>query len=233
MTGTSVHPDLLLRRRILPAAAAEFAHSGFDAARLASIAAAAGVDLPELNRLMPGKKNVYSAVLLDVLSEALATVGTAVAIAPSPEARLRAAVAGITAVASENPHFAPLLLREIASGGAALPTSAVAHMQLLSRILTHILSRGAAGGVFRPVDPLVTLMALAGSLLVIIAGAPIADRIRGGDDDAAPPLTSHLARAISDLLLDGVRPHFQPARLERPHRQPTTAPQRPQRGKNR
>ncbi len=231
MNPTSVH-DLQLRRRILPAAAAEFANSGFEAARLASIAAAAGVDLAELNRLMPGKKNLYAAVLLDVLSEALATVGTAVAVAPSPEGRLRAAVAGITAVASENPHFAPLLLREIASGGAALPTSAVAHMQLLSRILTHILSRGAAGGVFRPVDPLVTLMALAGSLLVIIAGAPIAERLRGGDD-GAPPLTSPLARAISDLLLDGVRPHFQPARLERPRQQPTTAPSRPQRGKNR
>ncbi len=220
-----------LRHRVLLAAAAEFAAAGFDAARTDAIAARAGIDPVAIERLLGGKRNLYAAVLLDVLAQALATVGPAVATAPSPEGRLRAAVAGIAAVASENPHFSPLLLREIASGGASLPSSVVAHMQLLFRILTHVLSHGAAGGVFRPVDPLVTQMALAGSLLVVIAGAPIAQRLRG--ENGAAPAPSHLAGAISDLLLDGVRPHFQPARVPRPHDQPPIAPSRAQRGTTR
>ncbi|MCA1733341.1 MAG: TetR/AcrR family transcriptional regulator [Acidobacteria bacterium] len=210
MASRSAQPRLSLRRRVLHAATAEFSSAGFAAARLDSIAAEAGVDLDTIHQLIGGKDELYATVLLDVLAEALALVGPAVAAAPSPEGRLRAAVAGIASVASDNPHFSPLLLREIASGGASLPTPVVAHMQLLFRILAHILSHGAAGGVFRPVDPFVTQMALAGSLLVVIAGAPIVGRLR--DADTAAPIPSHLAESISDLLLDGVRPHDKKSR---------------------
>ncbi|HEY0590749.1 MAG TPA: TetR family transcriptional regulator [Thermoanaerobaculia bacterium] len=198
------------RRRILRAAAAEFAAFGFDAARLGSIAERAGVDLPTLNRLIRGKSNLYATVLLDLLAQALARVGPAVAAAPSPERRLRATVSGIAAVASENPHFSPLLLREIASGGASLPNSVVAHMQLLFRILSQTLSHGAAGGAFRPVDPVVVQMTVAGSLLVFIAAAPIVARL--GESKAGAPLDRHLADSISDLLLDGLRPHLEQSR---------------------
>lgn len=199
-----------IRRRILHAAAAEFSSAGFAAARLDPIAAEAGVGLDTIHRLVGDKDELYATVLFDVLAEALALVGPAVATAPSPEGRLRAAVAGIATAASDNPHFSPLLLREIASGGASLPSPVVAHMQLLFEILSSILSHGAAGGVFRRVDPFVTQMALAGSLLVVIAGAPIVGRLRGGD--ATAPIPSHLAESISDLLLDGVRPHDRKSR---------------------
>ena len=165
--------------------------------------------------LVGEKDDLYASVLLDLLASALALVGPAVAAAPSPEARLRAVVAGNAGVASDHPHFAPLLLREIASGGASLPTTAVAHMQLLFRSLAHTLSHGAAGGVFRTVDPLVIQMALAGSLLAVIAGAPIARRLRG--DDVSPILVpGRLADAMSDLLLDGLRFHWRRAERHGP-----------------
>lgn len=203
--------DTHLRHLIRSAAAAEFARHGFAETSLDGIAARSGTDVATVRRLAGDLATVYAGVLLDALAEALARVAPAVAAARSPEARLRAGVTGIALAAENNPHFSPLLLREIASGGASLPTPAVAHMQLLFRTLTHTLSLGAAGGVFRPVDPLVTQMVLAGSLLVIFAGAPIAARLR---PEQRPPLSpTLLATAVSDLLLDGLRPHPKP-----PHR---------------
>lgn len=203
--------DIHLRHLIRSAAAAEFADHGFRETHLERIAARSGTDVATVRRLTGDLATTYAGVLLDALAEALARVAPAVASARSPEARLRGAVAGIALAAENNPHFAPLLLREIASGGASLPTPAVAHMQLLFRTLTHTLSLGAAGGVFRPVDPLVTQMVLTGSLLVIFAAAPIAGRLR---PEQRPALSStQLATAVADLLLDGLRPHPKP-----PHR---------------
>lgn len=207
--STRLHDvEQVLRRRVRAAAAAEFAGSGFAAARVDTIARISGVQTAVVQRIAGKKDELYAAVLLDNLAETLAYVAPGVATARSPEGRLRAAVEGIAIVASENPHFAPLLLREIASGGASLPIPVVAQMELLLRILSHTLSQGAAGGVFRSVDPLLTLMAMAGSLLAVVSGAPIAARL-GRDDLTRHP--ERLAAFISDLLLDGLRPHCKPA----------------------
>ncbi len=203
---TSHRNDSEARRRILAVAAEEFASHGFGGARVDDIAARARVNKAMLYYYVGDKDALYTTVLFDVLADVLATVATSVAMVKSPEGRLRAAVDAIVRAAAGRPHLAPLLLREIASGGASLPEPLLAQVRLLSQILTDILAWGAAGGTFRAVDPVITQMALVGSVLVLIAGTSVARRLRAGSPSLDGGTALPLADCISELLLDGLRP---------------------------
>ena len=197
------------RARILEVAAQVFASSGFAGARIDDIADRARVNKAMLYYHVGDKQALYAAVLLQTIDHALARIDTALAAARSAEERLRVIVSTVAAAAQENPNFAPLMLRELASGGQSIPDEVVRRMARLFRTVAEILADGERAGRFRNVDPVMTHMSIMGSVIVLTAGAPIRRRIRdvvGGPkasfvDRSAADIAAHL----SDLILEGLQ----------------------------
>lgn len=99
--------------RLLAAAEVEFARRGFAAARLADVAAAAGIRRPSLLYHFPSKQALYEAVVSRVferLGEALAAAMTAEG---EFQDRFEGVVEAFTGFVRANPPFATLILREL------------------------------------------------------------------------------------------------------------------------
>ncbi len=204
------------RRRILDVAAGVFAASGFAGARVDQIAERAGVNKAMLYYHVGDKNVLYATVMLETIDDALARLEAAPK-SRSAEKRLRLVIATIADAARRHPHFPPLMLREIASGGASLPDQVVQRMKLVFAAVIDALEQGAACGEFRTVDPVSTHMFIAGSLVVLLAGGPLRERIRKisklGRGPVADTSTASIAAFVADLVLDGLRsPSRKPAR---------------------
>lgn len=192
------------KQRILDVATEAFAREGYAGARVDDIARRAGINKAMLYYHVGDKDALYAAVFTDTMAAARKRLEAAAASADGPEPRFRAVVRGMARMADEHPSFAPLMLREIASGGAALPDSVVAQMRGVFQVLADVLAEGVKTGAFRNIDPVMTHMFIGGSLLVLIAGAPIRRRVRG-TVAAADRAADDVAAYVADLLLDGIR----------------------------
>lgn len=186
-------------KRILDAATEEFASQGLAGARMDDIAARAGVSKALIYYHVPDKESLYASVMGETLDAARARLLETIGDAQDPEERLRLAIRAIAELASTTPHFAPLMLREIATGGAGLPDEILARMRTVFGVIGEVLNKGIAAGTFRDVDPVVTHMLVAGGVLVLIAGTPIRQRVRGSRKDERIP------DEVAALLLEGLR----------------------------
>ncbi|MCA1733340.1 MAG: TetR/AcrR family transcriptional regulator [Acidobacteria bacterium] len=189
-------------QRILDAATDVFATQGVAGARMDDIAARAGVSKALIYYHVPDKESLYASVMSATFANAQEALREATGRGSDPEERFRLAIGAIADLAQASPHFAPLMLREIATGGAGLPDEVVAEMRKVFRVLGEILGAGVAAGTFRPNDPVITHMLIAGGVLVLSAGAPIRRRIRGesgGLEETAIP------DQVASLFLEGIR----------------------------
>ncbi|MFN2441827.1 MAG: TetR/AcrR family transcriptional regulator [Thermoanaerobaculia bacterium] len=189
-------------QRILDAATDVFASQGLAGARMDEIAARAGVSKALIYYHVPDKESLYASVMSATLAQARGALLEATGRSTDPEERFRLAIGAIAGLAETFPHFGPLMLREIATGGAGLPDEIVAEMRRVFGVIGEILGAGVAAGTFRPTDPVVAHMLIAGGVLVLSAGAPIRRRVRGesgGRDEGAVP------DVVASLLLDGIR----------------------------
>ena len=203
------------RSRILDVATEVFAREGYAGARVDDIARRAGINKAMLYYHVGDKDALYAAVFSDTMAEARKRLEDAAASESGPEERFRAVVAAMARMATEHPHFAPLMLREVASGGATLPDSVIAQMRGVFQVIGDVLAEGVKKKVFRNVDPYMTHMFIGGSLLVLVSGAPLRRRVRGADaiSDRAP---EDIAAYVADLLLGGLCKTTPPARAKKP-----------------
>lgn len=189
-------------QRILDAATDVFATQGLAGARMDDIAARAGVSKALIYYHVSDKESLYASVMTAVFAQAQEALREATLHGNDLEERFRLAIGAIANLAQSSPHFAPLMLREIATGGAGLPDEVVAEMRKVFGVLGEILGAGVAGGSFRPNDPVITHMLIAGGVLVLSAGAPIRRRVRGEsgglEEMAIPDL-------VASLFLEGIR----------------------------
>lgn len=205
---TAVDP----KQRILEVAAEVFAREGYAGARVDDIARRAGINKAMLYYHVGDKDALHLAVFTEAMGEARKRLEAAAASAAGPEERFRAVVRAMARMANEHPNFAPMMLREIASGGADLPDPVVAQMRGVFQVLADVLAEGVKAGVFRNVDPYMTHMFIGGSLLVLVSGAPIRQRVRGAVA-AADRAPDDVAAYVADLLLGGL---CVPARPKKP-----------------
>ena len=202
-------PDADPKRRILEMATEAFARDGYAGARVDDIARRAGVNKAMLYYHFGDKDALYAAVFEEALAEGGRRLRAAADSEDAPPAKFKAVVHAMARMAGEHPHFAPLMLREVASGGAALPDAIVARMRGVFQVVGDVLAEGVQSGHFRPVDPYMTHMFIGGSMLVLISGAPLRRRVRRAaavSDRAADDVAAY----VSDLLLGGLRAAPQP-----------------------
>lgn len=196
------------RLRILQAATRSFAAHGYAGARIDEIARQAGVNKAMVYYHVGDKDRLYATVIGEVVDRALAAMQQTIAGAASPEQKLRAVIRVIGETATANPSLPPLILREIAGGGAGIPQSALRKIAEVFRTVGTVLRDGARAGVFREVDPVITHMLIAGSVFLLVAGAPLRRRLRAlkgiGGRAFREGSSRELADELAELLLSGL-----------------------------
>ncbi|MFH0934895.1 MAG: TetR/AcrR family transcriptional regulator [Pseudomonadota bacterium] len=172
---------------ILEAATAQFAAKGYGGARVEEIAAAAKVNKATLYYQIGDKAVLYMRVMEDLLGSVADRITAAVAAQQDPEQKVRAYVREFAACARERQPLAPILMREVAGGGANLPDSALLQMGRIVNALDQAVRAGIASGVFRDVNPFIAHMLVVGSLSFFNAGAPIRARVAASQGLAFQP----------------------------------------------
>ena len=194
---------------ILQAAAGEFAEKGFGGARVDEIAQRANVNKATLYYRIGDKEALYHAVLDRVLGCIAEDVAAAVSTTDDCEEKIRQFVTVIARNTQEIGCTAPIMLREVASGGAHLPDCALGHMSQLLGALDGALSDGAEQGVFRSVDSFFVHMMVIGSIMLYAVNEPICQRISAHHPESTLPDHSfsitQAAEQVSALVLAALR----------------------------
>lgn len=192
------------RERILAAAAEVFASAGFGGARIDDIAERAGINKAMLYYHVGDKERLYATVLITTVERGLASLTEATKKAETPSEKLQCILEGLAELGTSNPYLVPIMLREVASGGATLPDEMLIRMASVFRVVQEVLLEGVQKGVFRPTDPLLTHVSLVGCMMFLVASQPIRARL----GKIAGVETKHTFRDLADhtanLVLKGL-----------------------------
>ncbi|MCB1872999.1 MAG: TetR/AcrR family transcriptional regulator [Gammaproteobacteria bacterium] len=194
---------------ILDAVTRIFAEKGYDGVRVTELAQAAQVNKATLYYQIGDKETLYRRVLERLLKRAADEVAEAVAAAGSCEEKVRCFI-GILARNAGNLRFtAPIMLREVASGGSNLPDAALLQMSRLLGVLGEALDEGVAAGELRQVNSFLVHMMIVGTLILYSANEPIRRRVVKLNPSLAQEdlfmSSAELAEQMADLVLSGIR----------------------------
>ncbi len=165
------------RYSLLSAAAELFAARGFDGTTVDEIARRAGANKAMVSYHFGGKAGIYEEILATTFAHAAGEVQAILDEGlPAGETLGRFTRAFLRLVA-ERPHFPAIMLREAMSGGRHMTDRVLPHFVGVFLRVRGIIERGIAEGEFRPVDPVLTHLALMGSLLFFPATEPMRERL--------------------------------------------------------
>lgn len=154
---------------IFTAAAAEFAEHGFDATGVDRIAEKARVNKAMLYYHFGSKADLYREVLQEMFRP-LSARARAIADGPGdPADKVNAWVATVVEEASARPHFPPIMLRELASGGDHLDADTLKLLGGIYSAISDIVSQGQAKGAFRPLNPLMVTLTVIPTVMFYLA----------------------------------------------------------------
>ncbi|MDH5257788.1 MAG: TetR/AcrR family transcriptional regulator [Gammaproteobacteria bacterium] len=162
---------------ILQTATRHFANAGFDGARVDEIAAEAGVNKATLYYRIGNKEALYEAIFVEIISNVLKDIENNLISSDSPEQQLKSFASMFAKSLEDNPSMAPLILREIASGGTHMNDQAISKMHEIRSILSAILKRGEAENIFHPTNPFLIHILLIGTLNFYSASASIRSKL--------------------------------------------------------
>ena len=195
-------------QKILVAARAVFAEKGYSGTHVDEIAKRAGVNKASLYYQIGDKDTLYAHVIHQVIGNIAQMIAQAVANADSPEEKHNAYINNISDAVDENPEIPPIMMREIASGGAHLPRVVVEDIASVLTILIGILEEGKKKGVFAETVPFLIHMMILGTILFYKRASPIKDRQLWIPADAKArdkKLKGSLGEEVAKLVLKAVR----------------------------
>jgi AcrR family transcriptional regulator len=165
------------RHRILEAASAEFAARGFAATGVDRIARRARVNKAMIYYHFDSKLALYTAILREVYLPVGDRVVNIAAGHVSPRAKLDSVVEALVEATGENPHFLPILMRELAEGGRHLSQDTLELMGRIFRLVSGIITEGVEQQEFAPMHPALAYFSMLGPLVMFRVSAPIRARI--------------------------------------------------------
>jgi AcrR family transcriptional regulator len=201
------------RDDLLRAGAGVFAQRGFDGATAEAIAERAGTTKAMINYHYRSKQGLYEAILLETFGQIAGRLDTVRAGGGSAPDQLRAFIEAFAQAATDHPAFAPMMVREALAGGANLPEPALLRIMGIVGVVRSIVEQGVAEGSFRPVDPLLTHVALVGTLLYFLAIEPFRARAAArAKPPGGPPTTAAFVAHVQELMVRGLAAESAPRR---------------------
>ncbi len=152
--------------KILRAARAVFAETGFKNANIEEIARRAKVDRASVYYYIGDKKEIYSEVIARSLNkhiEELIQVGTA---GKSPEEKLRRYIKSWVPEGGKSLKDNMIFFWEFASGGENITEGYKENFSKFIEIFLDIIEEGVKTGDFKPVNPFMLHMMIAGALVL-------------------------------------------------------------------
>ncbi|MDD4357451.1 MAG: TetR/AcrR family transcriptional regulator [Smithellaceae bacterium] len=162
--------------KILAAARKVFAENGYNGTHVDEIAMRAGVNKATLYYQIGDKDTLYANVIHQVLGNVAEDIAESVAQADHPEDKLQIYINCIASAVNKNPEIPPIMMREMASGGAHLPRVVAEDMASVVTILLDILEDGTRKGIFVETAPFLIHMMIMGTILFYKKGAPIKEK---------------------------------------------------------
>lgn len=162
--------------KILRAARAVFAEKGYSGTHVDEIAARAGVNKATLYYRIGDKDTLYTHVIHRVLGNIADVLAEDVGTTTNPAEKLKKYINGIAAAVDKNPELPPIMMREMAGGGAHLPRVVIEDIAGVLTILQGILEDGRKKGIFAAVSPFLIHMMIMGTILFYKKGAVIKDQ---------------------------------------------------------
>ena len=161
------------KARIIEEAIMLFSKNGFDATTVDEIAKESDVNKALIYYYFKNKAGLYEEVMSQLFDSIYSKVIESEKCCESVTAELRAFIQTYADYAQKHPYFPALLLRELSDNGAHLPEMMFASMRRLFVLLSDILRRGEAAGVFRTTIPMVIHFMIIGSLNLLVTTEPL------------------------------------------------------------
>ncbi len=194
--------------RILAAARKVFAQKGYSGAHVDEIAELADVNKATIYYQIGDKDRLYANVIHQVLGNTGKNIAEAVAKAGSIEEKLRAYINCVAENVDKNPELPPIMMREVASGGATLPRVVIEDIASVLTILVGILDEGRKKGIFIETVPFLIHMMIVGTIVFYKKAEPIKDkqlwlpaRLKAHDKK----LKANLGEEVASLVLKAIK----------------------------
>lgn len=170
--GQTTRKGLETRLRALDAAEELFAERGLHGTSVRDLAAA--LDMPPASLLhhFPRKQTLYRAVLERIAADLDRALARPLGGPGDHRARLRRLCRALADWSHATPRRSNLLLRELLDNPARISAAPVLPLAPVVERVSAFLRQGQAAGAFRPVDPLLALTHMAGSVAYFVAAAP-------------------------------------------------------------
>lgn len=185
--------------RILEAAANVFSEAGFAGARMDEIAYRAGVNKATIYYHIGDKEKLYAEVINNVIGNTAETVAREIKGVDDPEEKLRIYIRTFARNIDVNPQVAPIMMREVASGGKHLPEVVARDIFRIVSMLRGILQEGADKGLFLETIPFLIHIMVVGTIITYKTSAPIRTQY-----DWLPPAIRNLDDRISGDIVEEI-----------------------------
>lgn len=200
-SGANRDPEIT-KVQILDAATEEFARMGLVGARTEAIAAQTGVTKAMIFYYFGSKEELYKAVLERAYDRNIEGISENLAELPPTEA-FECFIRQLLDNVSKNPNIASILfLESIQNQGQYYPKQAA---EQLYGVLSSILERGIAMGVFRPLEPRHTAVNIIGICVFYFCAHPNIKFLWSGKRMLSKEMLEQHANEALNLILAGVR----------------------------
>jgi TetR/AcrR family transcriptional regulator len=200
--------------KILAAARQEFIAKGLVGARMHVIAADAGVNKALLHYYYRSKERLYQTVLHDILQsvwgklqEEFRSQGEIEGLEPL----VRILVSTYVRILAANPEFPVFMIREVSSGGNAMPPVIKEILKNFGDVPVRIfqaLQAEIKAGKIKPVNPMHFLLNLMGMCVVSFIALPVIRKVApelGIKVDLGENFLEDRIAAILDMVFHGIR----------------------------
>ena len=128
------------------------------------IAEKAGVNKATIYYHIGDKQALYDEIIHATFSSVADSLEQSIDKSHSPARQLGTYIKTITSAFKNNPHMAPIMMRELASGGTHLPDLAVGDLARIADTISAIIQKGVETGDFIHTNPIVIHMMIVGTL---------------------------------------------------------------------
>jgi AcrR family transcriptional regulator len=160
-------------QKILSCATRLFAQHGYDGTIMDDLAEQCGVNKASIYYHHKDKATLYENALTALFTPIADAVTEAVESESDPVKKLEVHIKAFAKANTDNPNFSAILMREMASGGANMPTRAREQMQRILFLLNKTLELGKSDNVFKAADPLIIHFMIVGTINLFVASIPL------------------------------------------------------------